>query len=540
MADDQIRLFSQFGIQQGTEEQMLQQAEKARVQEALALAGQSRPMQPGDEDLSRAGALLGAALKNKFDKPELTPQQKQSLAMKEFATTEIKKKLKDDPEWAAQVEENPQLAGIETMRQMSKWAFDAGDITLSAELSMKAGEQYMAFREQQAEIAKYHEEVADKKATRKRNEETHARDIQDATQIILPGTNGFSLENLEEQVVTGRWDPEKEAFVTSEGNEAKNFMTLEEAISLKELGLKAMEDAGVSDVSGLDFGERVRLFNSAIPASERTGIRLAFDAMDTQSAIMNRVADIFVDFMDKGIDPSTMLDGAGRLTAFSTDLADTIKSVGKTFNVAIARGSTDDLMAGNGEIVATGINSKAFKESYADEISQIQIPADIADIGDKAAEYQSAIIQLAYAVARSNEPGARQLSDTDFRNALKELGAAAADPERLRQVIFNNFKRKADSTARVVDRVGEIATTVGLEDEWGKSNVLGTTVRKDSVLRFDDTLSRFSALEEPLTELRTNSAINEVTISPEARGDDVPLPPAETTQPAAIDYFLSE
>jgi hypothetical protein len=479
MADDQIRLFSQFGIQQGTEEQMLQQAEKARVQEALALAGQSRPMQPGDEDLSRAGALLGAALKNKFDKPELTPEQKRDLAMKEYATTEIKKKLKDDPEWAAQVEENPQLAGIETMRQMSK---------------------YMAFREQQAEIAKYHEEMEDKKATRKRNEETHARDIQDTTQIILPGTNGFSLEKLEEQVVTGRWDPEKEAFVTSEGNEAKNFMTLDEAISLRELGLKAMEEQGVSDVSGLAFDEKMRLFNSAIPASERTGMRMQFDAMDTQSAIMNRTADMFEEFIADGKDPAAFLDGAGKVTTFVTDVAKTVKSLGQTWLVPIKDQDGNILKPGD---LAADV--------------PIEIPEHIKradETGDAAAEYQSAIVQLAYAVARSNEPGARQLSDTDFRNALRELGAAASDPERLRRVIFQNFKRKADQVNRNVQRVGEIGQTVGLSPNDAKDVVYGKSTRQGSLMRFEETLDRYDALTEDLGALRQATDLSDAGVGP--------------------------
>lgn len=525
MADDQIRLFSQFGVSNMSEEQMLQQKEQERVAAALQAAAQGPQYYRGEKDLRQAGAYLGAYLRNKFDKPELTPEQKMNAAMKEYATGAVKDRLAEDEAWRAQVEESPQLAQIEVLRQMSKYLFDAGDITRSAEMSAEAGRQFMAYRKQKAELEKFQEETTASRERREREGQEHVREISEETQVILPNSDGrFDIANLEDQTVTVRWDPERKALFTTEGNEVGNFMSLEQAIDLRELAQKEMDDSGVTDVNSLGWDKRVRLFNSAIPASERTGLRMQFDAMDTQAAIMNQTADLFFEMIDKGLNPGAFLDTQGKITDFATNLGSTIKNLGNTFMVGIATGDPEDVYNGKGEIVTTGLKGHKFEAMYEEELAAIELPEWV-EAGDAAAEYRSAIVQLAYAVARSNEPGARQLSDTDFRNALRELGAAAASPERLSRVIMANFARKAKTVDRAVQRVGEIAKTVGLDAQWGRDNVYGSKVREESIVGFQDTLDRYDTLMDDINVAEEAAAISQATKIP---GDDKPLAPTIT------------
>lgn len=525
MADDQIRLFSQFGVSNMSEEQMLQQKEQERVAAALQAAAQGPQYYRGEKDLRQAGAYLGAFLRNKFDKPELTPEQKMNAAMKEYATGAVKDRLAEDEAWRAQVEESPQLAQIEVLRQMSKYLFDAGDITRSAEMSAEAGRQFMAYRKQKAELEKFQEETTASRERREREGQEHVREISEETQVILPNSDGrFDIANLEDQTVTVRWDPERKALFTTEGNEVGNFMSLEQAIDLRELAQKEMDDSGVTDVNSLGWDKRVRLFNSAIPASERTGLRMQFDAMDTQAAIMNQTADLFFEMIDKGLNPGAFLDTQGKITDFATNLGSTIKNLGNTFMVGIATGDPEDVYNGKGEIVTTGLKGHKFEAMYEEELAAIELPEWV-EAGDAAAEYRSAIVQLAYAVARSNEPGARQLSDTDFRNALRELGAAAASPERLSRVIMANFARKAKTVDRAVQRVGEIAKTVGLDAQWGRDNVYGSKVREESIVGFQDTLDRYDTLMDDINVAEEAAAISQATKIP---GDDKPLAPTIT------------
>jgi hypothetical protein len=495
MATDQIKLFSQFGIEDRSQEQILAEKEQARVAGALANVNPNESF-AGENDLEQAGAFLGAMLVNKFKKPELSPEQKRDLAMKEFAQIGVQKKMEEDEQFRADVEANPQLAAIETMRQMSKFAYDSGDVTLAAEISAEAGRRFMDFRQQQAELAKLKEETAGAKEKRVREGQTHRQKLAETTTIVAPNSEGrYSLEDLEGQMITGRYDTEKGFFVDDEGTEIRNFITLEEAISLRELAQEEMTDGGVQDPSGLDWDAKVRLFNSAISGSERTGLRMQFDALDTQSAVMNSIADMFVEMDESGKQPGEFLDGAGRITEFVTDLSDAAKNVGATWNVQIAKGSPEEIAAGKGEAMFNGPKDKGLVEEYG---SLVELPEGMSETGDAAAEYRSSIIQLAYAVARSNEPGARQLSDTDFRNAMKEIGTAAASPERLRRVILANFSRKSKQVEQGVQRVAEIGATVGLSEEQAKALVYGTKGREEKLERWNLTMTRFGDLQEEL------------------------------------------
>jgi hypothetical protein len=54
--------------------------------------------------------------------------------------------------------------------------------------------------------------------------------------------------------------------------------------------------------------------------------------------------------------------------------------------------------------------------------------------------YQAIIVQFAYGKARLNEENGR-ISDTDFKNAVKQIGANATDPEALRQILVGDLER---------------------------------------------------------------------------------------------------
>ena len=67
------------------------------------------------------------------------------------------------------------------------------------------------------------------------------------------------------------------------------------------------------------------------------------------------------------------------------------------------------------------------------------VPESLRNSGTQRAEYYATLTQLVYARARTNEPGARQLSDADFKNAMMGLAGTASDPETFRQVMMGNI-----------------------------------------------------------------------------------------------------
>ena len=85
----------------------------------------------------------------------------------------------------------------------------------------------------------------------------------------------------------------------------------------------------------------------------------------------------------------------------------------------------------------------------------IEVPQSIANDERAIQRYKAAVVQMAYAKARANEPGARQLSDADFKNAIQQIGANAADPEALRQVLFGDITRGVEDFQLWRAQIGE-------------------------------------------------------------------------------------
>jgi hypothetical protein len=349
-------------------------------------------------------------------------------------------------------------------------------------------------REQTQAFAALEEKRAQDKDEAQRKEEAHKKDMGEVTSIVAPGPNGrYDLDNIADQIITGRY--ENGEFVDDTGQRITNFMSVEQAVSLKELEQAELGKAGVQNYEDLPIDARTRLFNAALPSGERTGRRMQMDALDTQSDVMNSIADMFVEMDEAGRHPGEFLATAGQVTEFVTNVASQATNLGATWNVQIAKGTLDDIYQGTGETMYNGPGDPALVEEYG---SLVRLPEGMNAAGDAAAEYRSSIIQLAYAVARSNEPGARQLSDADFRHAMKEIGAAAGDPNRLRRVILANFARKTRAVSNSYKQTGEIGQAFALTDEQAKEQVYGKGSNVEKLERWAATTARFEKLEEDL------------------------------------------
>jgi hypothetical protein len=102
------------------------------------------------------------------------------------------------------------------------------------------------------------------------------------------------------------------------------------------------------------------------------------------------------------------------------------------------------------------------------------IPPNIRENDRARQEYYATLTQIVYARARANEPGARQLSDNDFKNAMMGLAGATNDPEAFRRVMYGNVMEDVRATrlayGLMPDRLqqpGVILGSRGLAD-WEK------------------------------------------------------------------------
>lgn len=239
-------------------------------------------------------------------------------------------------------------------------------------------------------------------------------------------------------------------------------------------------------------------------------------ALRQQLNIMDDVAGNFKGFLDQGRDPSAFLDGTGRIVDFTSNLKSSIVGINEAFVKPITRGLGD-----NAEVLAAGPADILSSGEFDNEIAGIKLPPDLAETGAVAAEYRAAIVELAYAVARANEPGARQLSDQDFRLALQQIGASAADPEKMRRVILANLTRRADSFNIDQQMVAGIAEAVGLERDKGLELVFGGTLGEFQA-RQRQTMQTYQDLAQDISNFRQGRAAERAGITSLPEVDEAP------------------
>jgi hypothetical protein len=150
-----------------------------------------------------------------------------------------------------------------------------------------------------------------------------------------------------------------------------------------------------------------------------------------------------------------IMDGTGKLTGLATKsleifsgVARTIKS---TLDVQDAEGRSQGILSQ--APAASKYVQKNFKE--LDNAMFDMVPTQMRQNEVTRARYYSALTRITYAQARANEPGARQLSDEDFRRSLVQMAGDASDPEAFRGVMENNMKEAVSAMDMRTKIIGE-------------------------------------------------------------------------------------
>lgn len=428
------------------------------------------------------GAMLGTMFANKFNPPTLTESEERALQVQEqFKTLQAARKR--DPGYADMNAEDRQLAGMEDLAQSLA---DAGDIVRSAELAVQA---HRIRRDRRKSDAEYEKLVEETQAKRLDTNIKFSKELRDQAgeygAFVVPELGGsFDFTTDEPRMVTGRVN--EDGMLETDEGEVTRFMTAEDYSRLRtKIGDSSSATGGGSD-------KKFKGFFSAVGQSERAAQRVAQQAVGQQVSIMEAVADDFEKYIATGRDPATFLDGAGKVIDFTSNLASTFKSLGGViFNVPITNEK--------GEVIAS--DSRSWSNKFGETLTElIQLPPGIVEASPEAARYRSAVSELTYATARANEPAARQLSDADYRHNLQIIGANAADPEKLRQVILANLTRKMRTYQSDVQTIGDIAEQMGLDREEGLSAVYGKKARSDFVERSTSMIKRYQDLEGVLAE----------------------------------------
>lgn len=482
--------FGQFGVPDTlTQEELLQQRQQERIQNALRSAQQSAGRTPGEQQLAQGGALIGAGIKNFFSKKkDISPQEALLFKTREEAKAEFKAREKSGQFEDMSIERK----AIERQRIMSEVAAENGLSDMASQLAIQSAQASFALNKAETEQKILEQDF--RAGEIKEDRDTLELDIrgEDRDRLLAGQTGGFVVPDAngkynftgQPDVVTGEVGPDGR-LDNGKIDLGTSFLTIKEYEQLAKR-IQDIKGGGAGDEGTLR--QRRKDFLSALP--EKKAFREQMGAMNVQLQIMNRVGDLVNEFLDAGNDPRQILDKAGGIANFVDQVKDTIIGVGKTFKFRTSIGdATDEKVLDFNDLDPS---NEKFQELYGD--IEIALPADLDDTAQAAAEYKSMIVQLAYATARANEPGARQLSDNDFRNALKEIGADAADPGKLINTVMRNLGRKVENFGETAKLVKEIGDEFRVD---GETIIFGNRL-PDFNRRIGETNTSFDALRNRL------------------------------------------
>jgi hypothetical protein len=98
-------------------------------------------------------------------------------------------------------------------------------------------------------------------------------------------------------------------------------------------------------------------------------------------------------------------------------------------------------------------------------------------VAENVAKFKSSIVQLAYAIARAAEPGARQLSEGDIKRALTVIGAQSGNPEALKGVLLQllnvQYKQVQGDVNNAVGRAASLTGGKYSTDKLGQPIIIG-------------------------------------------------------------------
>lgn len=408
-------LFEQFGVDTRSQEEILRDNVRRGTEEARLFSLGRRQNFAGEEALQRAGRQVGAGLTNKFGGTSLTPEQERTTAALEQANTRLEASGVEDPVQRATLSQqyiaeelirSGDERGIallqDAMSKRNKFMKDEKELE---KLGLQTDNARIA-----GEAAAFNLERGRIKAKRGESAEVYPKGSTDENESVL-------------------------AFIDDEGNATDGAGNI--LFPRGKYTTVRPKSPALAGTRAQDFG---------ISSTEAKQIRAHQRTLATQMRLATTMRDAMADAV-AGSGTLEILDRGGKATRFVTRLVDTANSIGRT-GVKILEGDTQV-----GSIDGSEASAKAYIKNNKEFFSGITIPDTIR--GDERAveRFQAAVVQMAYAKARAAEPGARQLSDTDFKNALNQIGAAASDPEALRQVLFGDIIRGVEDFDLIRDQI---------------------------------------------------------------------------------------
>lgn len=418
-------LFGQFGLPELSlekYEQEIKQMAPTIVRKELGVGFDK----PGAFSKAAAGfaglAGLGGA--------NLTDEEKAKFKVVDQTRTAVKKMREESPELWEAMDEDQKADFMQT--QMIRSANDNGLPEIGLSAARNLADRRVNRSIQQAELARVNQATGTSATTQKEAEQRMSiRDAgaPDDVKDFFDPASGRGVSGI---VMPG-------GYVMVDG--VRRHMSELIPANIYEANMRA---ANARNRPGSGGVSTTALFKQSMGAGPAKEARAQYGAYQKQHQITNRIYDLFEKAIEDGFNPASFIDGSGRLVSTLSNLSATMGGIIDAWRLPGEESGTNSTLA-NQYVDEWG------EELGIDSVSDlIALPEGLTI---PAAEYESMVVELAYAVARANEPGARQLSDTDFKNALKEIGAKAADPRKLIEITFRKFQRSTADMERVMNHI---------------------------------------------------------------------------------------
>ena len=460
-------LLSQYGMDINPEDLRAQNLAKNQALSLGLVNNMGLGGDPAAQMAAQGGALFASALGQRGYKP--TDVENRKMATANAAQTQIEKWLSENTGASAQDRADKYQEFLATE------AFRNGLPDIGAPILQKLEDERAAKRRRDMELEKLGYEVDYTKRT---------QEASVSQALIKAGKEGvveFYPANSRDPNASqsGVFDPKTGSVVGADGKVYKPGQWKSDRPQWDPLRTVTARGA-------TSKGDKI---GTAEAADIRNGQR-ATDALMRKTL---EVDNLFNGAYTNGEGAAVMMGDVGKLTGFvnrwintATDLA---KAVSPDSKGAIGKITVKDDGGLLGSEKEYDLDSAADRRDYADKYKDeilSYLPSDLANRAEYADRYASLIVDLAYTTARAAEPGAKALTESDFKNAMKTIGGHLNDPTTLRKILFS---RAMSANADLDFRFSQFS-----EEEL--TNLVGTESRKKYKGNLDEVNRRLKYLSD--------------------------------------------
>jgi hypothetical protein len=461
--------FGSFGVPAGVTNRQEFELHKRKEQVGLfneRLAEMSANIPVQDRNMFNMFAKIGNAIGGKFDKQSpLTAKEERQVSIME-ATNEQVANLSRDPEFRKL---DPVQQSFRMQQIMADAAFDAGDITGWSAAVQDLGRRMGDYRYQQAQLQKLEMENATTEKDIELKDEI--RDV--SLDELRSGSSVPMVPVVGGQIQVGTVGTVKRmpngTYVDAATGEAlmpgRDFLLSEDAARIS-----AMQDASVtaSGKTALTYKDIQKDYG----LKRMNVLRDGLSDIKQLEGIVGELSDTFVESPN----PADIVGNPGTFNNFANNVIKTVTGGARTAGFFK---DVDEDGNGSGKF-------RTLTEAADDYIDDSMLPLGLAAASEGAARYKASIMQMVYADARLNEPGARQLSDADIRHAMERLGVNSSDAATVLKVFSESVDQRL---ALQLEKYQYFENTMAFATGDVKEN-MGRTFGTDPVARVEQARAR--------------------------------------------------